>query len=333
MGTPQVRFYHDHVLVKEGQTKQHTPWHQDQPYYNVDGRGVSAWIPVDPVPEDGCLELVAGSHRGPWLMPRTFLLGEARWFPEGSLAELPDIDADRGAFDIRRFSLAPGDAIFFDFLIVHGAPGFPHPVRRRVFVAAVPVRRCPARAPHLAHLAAVRRPGRAVARRGAHGPLAVPGRLVSLTLTGVFGCGRPVHRIGGVAFGKNAISNHTTYPLTFTGLVRTTSLFTPPPGNGAVLPTPRGNLGAMLVPRGGVISYPSTGANCYGVERFTSGLRVVTSKSTGVFAGATGKGADSLMFGAFLPRKNGACNLQGKPVSARDAFSTLDARIALTLRR
>jgi hypothetical protein len=39
------------------------------------------------------------------------------------------------------------------------------------------------------------------------------------------------------------------------------------------------------------------------------------------------------MFGAFLPRKNGACNLQGKPVSARDAFSTLDARIALTLRR
>jgi ectoine hydroxylase-related dioxygenase (phytanoyl-CoA dioxygenase family) len=132
MGTPRVRFYHDHVLVKEGGTRQRTPWHQDQPYYNVDGPGVSAWIPVDPVPEDGCLELVAGSHRGPWLMPRAFLLGEARWFPEGSLAELPDIDADRSAFDIRRFSLAPGDAVFFDFLTVHGAPGFPHPGRRRV---------------------------------------------------------------------------------------------------------------------------------------------------------------------------------------------------------
>ena len=132
MGTSQVRFYHDHVLVKEGQTRQRTPWHQDQPYYNVDGPGVSAWIPVDPVPEDGCLELVACTHRGPWLMPRTFLLGEARWFPEGSLAELPDIDADRSAFDIRRFSLEPGDAVFFDFLTVHGAPGFPHPGRRRV---------------------------------------------------------------------------------------------------------------------------------------------------------------------------------------------------------
>lgn len=132
MGTSHVRFYHDHVLVKEGKTRQRTPWHQDEPYYNVDGHGVSAWIPVDPVPEDGCLELVAGSHRGPWLMPRTFLRKEARWFPEGSLAELPDIDGDRGAFDIRSFDLQPGDAIFFDFLTVHGAPGFPYPGRRRV---------------------------------------------------------------------------------------------------------------------------------------------------------------------------------------------------------
>lgn len=132
MATEQVRFYHDHILVKEGGTRQRTPWHQDQPYYNVDGPGVSAWIPVDPVPEAGCLELVAGTHRGPWLMPRTFLAGEARWFPEGSLTEIPDIEANRDAFDIRRFDLEPGDAIFFDFLTVHGAPGFPFRGRRRV---------------------------------------------------------------------------------------------------------------------------------------------------------------------------------------------------------
>src|SRR2546423_1574682 len=69
---------------------------------------------------------------GACLVPRTFWLGEARWFPEGCLAELPDIDAARGAFDIRRFDLEPGDAIFFDFLTVHGAPGFPYQTRRRV---------------------------------------------------------------------------------------------------------------------------------------------------------------------------------------------------------
>ena len=130
--SPRVRLYHDHVLVKEGRTAQRTPWHQDQPYYDVDGRGVSAWIPVDPVPAAGSLELLAGSHAGPWLMPRTFLTGEARWFPEGSLAELPDVEADRAAFDIRAYELQPGDAVFFDFLTVHGAPGFPFPGRRRV---------------------------------------------------------------------------------------------------------------------------------------------------------------------------------------------------------
>jgi ectoine hydroxylase-related dioxygenase (phytanoyl-CoA dioxygenase family) len=132
LATGQLRFYHDHVLVKEPGTAQRTPWHQDQPYYNVDGHGVSAWIAVDPVPEDGSLELVAGTHRGPWLLPRTFLTQEARWFPEGSLAELPDIDACPGAFDIRRFALQPGDAIFFDFLTVHGAPGFGYSSRRRI---------------------------------------------------------------------------------------------------------------------------------------------------------------------------------------------------------
>jgi ectoine hydroxylase-related dioxygenase (phytanoyl-CoA dioxygenase family) len=132
MGTSKVRLYHDHVLVKEGKTRQRTPWHQDQPYYNVDGRGVSAWIPVDPVPEAGCLEVVAGTHQGPWLMPRTFLTGEAKWFPDGALQEMPDIEADRSAFTIRRYDLQPGDAIFFDFLSVHGAPGFPFDGRRRV---------------------------------------------------------------------------------------------------------------------------------------------------------------------------------------------------------
>lgn len=130
--TSEVRLYHDHVLVKEGGTRQRTPWHQDQPYYNVDGRGISAWIPVDPVPEAGSLEVLAGSHLGPWLMPRTFLAGEAKWFPAGSLAELPDVEADRDRFDIRRFEMAPGDAVFFDFLAVHGAPGFPFSGQRRV---------------------------------------------------------------------------------------------------------------------------------------------------------------------------------------------------------
>ncbi len=75
-------------------TRQPTPWHQDQPYYNIEGRqNVSFWIPVDPVSRASTLEFVAGSHRGPWLMPRSFMDAQAKWFPEGSLADLPDIEA------------------------------------------------------------------------------------------------------------------------------------------------------------------------------------------------------------------------------------------------
>jgi ectoine hydroxylase-related dioxygenase (phytanoyl-CoA dioxygenase family) len=132
MDSNRARFYHDHVLVKEAGTCQRTPWHQDQPYYNVDGTGISAWVPLDEIPRGGSPEFWAGSHRGPWRMPRTFLDEQAKWFPEGSLAEIPDIDGDPGAYDIRQWQLGPGDAIFFNFLTVHGAPGFPFDHQRRV---------------------------------------------------------------------------------------------------------------------------------------------------------------------------------------------------------
>ena len=92
MRSATVRLYHDHTLVKEAATRQPTPWHQDQPYYNVDGtQNVSFWIPVDPVPRESTLEFLAGSHDGTWYMPRTFMNNEAKWFPEGSLADLPDM--------------------------------------------------------------------------------------------------------------------------------------------------------------------------------------------------------------------------------------------------
>ena len=36
----QIRIFHEHVLVKEPKTSEPTPWHQDQPYYCVDGQQV-----------------------------------------------------------------------------------------------------------------------------------------------------------------------------------------------------------------------------------------------------------------------------------------------------
>jgi ectoine hydroxylase-related dioxygenase (phytanoyl-CoA dioxygenase family) len=132
MGANTVRLYHDHVLVKEPNTLQRTPWHQDQPYYNVDGRqNISMWAPVDPVARASTLEFVRGSHLGPWFMPRSFLDGQAKWFPDGALAELPVIEGNPD-LEVIGWELEPGDAVFFHMLTLHASGGTSGPHRRRV---------------------------------------------------------------------------------------------------------------------------------------------------------------------------------------------------------
>lgn len=132
MRSATARLYHDHMLTKEPGTRQSTPWHQDQPYYNIEGRqNISFWIPVDPVSRAATLEFVAGSHLGPWLMPRSFMDSQAKWFPEGSLADLPNVEANRAAFPILGWDLKPGDLVCFHMLTLHAAGGTD--TRRRVF--------------------------------------------------------------------------------------------------------------------------------------------------------------------------------------------------------
>ncbi|MDH3540038.1 MAG: phytanoyl-CoA dioxygenase family protein [Acidimicrobiia bacterium] len=131
MGSNIVRLYHDHVLVREPHTQQRTPWHQDLPYYNVEGRqNVSMWIPVDPVDRASTLEFIAGSHRGPWYMPRSFLDLQAKWFEEGSLAELPDLAAEPDKYPVLGWALEPGDAVCFNMLTLHAAGGTGEGTRR-----------------------------------------------------------------------------------------------------------------------------------------------------------------------------------------------------------
>ncbi|MCA0434434.1 MAG: phytanoyl-CoA dioxygenase family protein [Proteobacteria bacterium] len=133
MGSGSVRLYHDHLLVKEPKTVARTPWHQDQPYYNIDGfQNVSMWLPVDPVAEESTLRFVAKSHKEGWMMPRSFMSNEAKWFPEGSLKDLPDIDGEPDKYKVLAWALEPGDAVFFHMLTLHGAGGVGTGRRRRV---------------------------------------------------------------------------------------------------------------------------------------------------------------------------------------------------------
>jgi len=135
MRSKTARFFHDHVLVKQPGGSTVTPWHQDQPYYCVDGRqSASFWIPLDPVGRDVVMECVRGSHRwGKDFRPMRF--NGTRLYENDDFEVMPDIEAMRGELDLAGWDMQPGDAIAFDFRTVHGAPGNASPRARRVFSA------------------------------------------------------------------------------------------------------------------------------------------------------------------------------------------------------
>ena len=134
MGSPSARFFHDHILVKRPGNSTITPWHQDQPYYCVEGdRTVSFWTPLDPISRSVSLECVAGSHRWNTAGYRPKRFDGSPLYPDDKFEDVPDIDAQREQLVIRGWDMEPGDAIAFDFRTIHGAPANASPVTRRVF--------------------------------------------------------------------------------------------------------------------------------------------------------------------------------------------------------
>ena len=124
MGAERVRFLFDHLLVKEPGASDPTPWHQDAPYFPIEGgQCCSIWIALDPVTRDnGAVEYVRKSHAdGRLYAPKSFH-GDAR-IANQSLSEIPDIDAHRGDYDIVSWDLEPGDCAVHHVRTVHGAPG------------------------------------------------------------------------------------------------------------------------------------------------------------------------------------------------------------------
>jgi ectoine hydroxylase-related dioxygenase (phytanoyl-CoA dioxygenase family) len=131
MQSRTAQFFHDHVLVKEPGTQKHTPWHQDTPYYFVDGRQtVSFWIPVDPVKE-ATLRLIAGSHRWDKLILPVRWLDDSNFYA-GADDYRPVPDPDRQPeLQVLEWEMQPGDAVLFDFRTAHGARGNLSAGRRR----------------------------------------------------------------------------------------------------------------------------------------------------------------------------------------------------------
>jgi len=129
MGSREVRFYFDHLLVKEPHTDQITPWHQDVPYWPFLGRQIcSIWVALtDVTVEQSAMEFVRGSHAtGRYYLPKLFGDREdhpAEWTRQATGEPVPPIEAHRADYDIVGWDLNAGDAVLFSAWLLHWAPG------------------------------------------------------------------------------------------------------------------------------------------------------------------------------------------------------------------
>jgi len=129
MEVEAVNFFFDAVFVRSAGTQFRTPFHQDEPYWSVEGfDACSAWMPLVPVERASTLEFVAGSHR--WAQKfrqENFgaLTGDDRdrvEFDDGTVS-FPDIEGNRDAYEILGWAMEPGDVLVFNARIIHGGSG------------------------------------------------------------------------------------------------------------------------------------------------------------------------------------------------------------------
>lgn len=126
LDTERLWLFYDQIFVKdapEGEARR-TPWHQDSTYWITGGRQLAgAWITLDDTPAEESLEFVRGSHLGPTHAGSAFDYRDDT-APYADPAEgrprLPDIEADRDAFDIVSFGTERGDVVLFHPGVLHG---------------------------------------------------------------------------------------------------------------------------------------------------------------------------------------------------------------------
>ncbi len=105
-----------------------TPFHQDEPYFLVQGEVAVAWVPVDVVgPSNGPMGYVKGSHRwGRVFKPSDFITDtgtfhEVDGIDHSALDLMPPISPD--THDVVYFDARPGDVIVHHWSTIHGAAG------------------------------------------------------------------------------------------------------------------------------------------------------------------------------------------------------------------
>lgn len=133
-GEDQFWYMGEQLFLKEGGASRRTPWHQDTSYLRMMGSQlIACWISLDPLPKEHCLEFVRGSHKGTLYNGSSFAAHDdtAPLYKNSRLPRLPDIQANRGDFDILSWDVDPGDIIIFHLGVLHGGAGTAPGLRRR----------------------------------------------------------------------------------------------------------------------------------------------------------------------------------------------------------
>ena len=130
MNTRQVNFFYDSIFARTPGNRFRTPFHQDEPYWSVEGFDTcSIWMPLVSVEKKSALEFVKGSHRWPHKFRQTnfgALTGNAAdqvYFDEKDTEPFPDIEGNREQYDILSWGMEPGDMVAFNARIIHGGSG------------------------------------------------------------------------------------------------------------------------------------------------------------------------------------------------------------------
>ena len=127
----KVILYSDQLFLKEPGSSVMTPWHQDKPYWVMQGEKVAVcWVPVDEVTiESGAMGYVIGSHRwGKIFKPSDFITATGTFPTAGGifyddLDDLPRVDENPDRYEVRRFEAGPGDVIVHHWMTLHGSTG------------------------------------------------------------------------------------------------------------------------------------------------------------------------------------------------------------------
>lgn len=148
MGSRQARFFFDHLFAfsPDSPMEDHY-WHQDQPYWPVQGRHiVSFWLALTPcTPESSGLKFVGGSHRAERFYRPAGFDGKPLKGELGSLADRavdvsdqfldhqpPPFHLDPEANGVIEYGYEAGDAVMFHSKLVHSSGGNRSSDARRV---------------------------------------------------------------------------------------------------------------------------------------------------------------------------------------------------------